>query len=124
MTAYEMRISDWSSDVCSSDLPHSGAFPLRNLTRAAACFDCVSSPNVHRKISLRRNGRLLELSGFAADDPARAGIDIDDDDLAAVHEFELVEHPSRIELRRAEIGHVVIRRPRTNVGDQIGRAHV
>src|SRR3546814_7812178 len=21
-TAYEMRISDWSSDVCSSDLPH------------------------------------------------------------------------------------------------------
>src|SRR3546814_2938295 len=26
-TAYEMRISDWSSDVCSSDLPpHRGAF--------------------------------------------------------------------------------------------------
>src|SRR3546814_1499676 len=25
-TAYEMRISDWSSDVCSSDLPH----PHRN----------------------------------------------------------------------------------------------
>src|SRR3546814_4651089 len=24
-TAYEMRISDWSSDVCSSDLPSSGA---------------------------------------------------------------------------------------------------
>src|SRR3546814_5221720 len=23
-TAYEMRISDWSSDVCSSDLSHSG----------------------------------------------------------------------------------------------------
>src|SRR3546814_7570163 len=23
-TAYEMRISDWSSDVCSSDLPHFG----------------------------------------------------------------------------------------------------
>src|SRR3546814_8026500 len=31
-TAYERRISDWSSDVCSSDLivvqPGSGAFPL------------------------------------------------------------------------------------------------
>src|SRR3546814_4425878 len=26
-TAYEMRISDWSSDVCSSDL--TGAFPIR-----------------------------------------------------------------------------------------------
>src|SRR3546814_14966388 len=24
-TAYEMRISDWSSDVCSSDLPHDRA---------------------------------------------------------------------------------------------------
>src|SRR3546814_8946996 len=24
-TAYEMRISDWSSDVCSSDLPRAGA---------------------------------------------------------------------------------------------------
>src|SRR3546814_6891446 len=23
-TAYEMRISDWSSDVCSSDLPNDG----------------------------------------------------------------------------------------------------
>src|SRR3546814_10367827 len=26
-TAYEMRISDWSSDVCSSDLPAAGAVP-------------------------------------------------------------------------------------------------
>src|SRR3546814_5482489 len=26
-TAYEMRISDWSSDVCSSDLPHVETLP-------------------------------------------------------------------------------------------------
>src|SRR3546814_1422226 len=26
-TAYEMRISNWSSDVCSSDLIHPGALP-------------------------------------------------------------------------------------------------
>src|SRR3546814_16907538 len=26
-TAYEMRISDWSSDVCSSDLEHRGRLP-------------------------------------------------------------------------------------------------
>src|SRR3546814_16353591 len=32
-TAYEMRISDWSSDVCSSDLPRSGASPRIVLTR-------------------------------------------------------------------------------------------
>src|SRR3546814_1504001 len=28
-TAYEMRISDWSSDVCSSDLRRSQAHPRR-----------------------------------------------------------------------------------------------
>src|SRR3546814_10203293 len=27
-TAYEMRISDWSSDVCSSDLVFSGYLPV------------------------------------------------------------------------------------------------
>src|SRR3546814_13286206 len=29
-TAYEMRISDWSSDVCSSDLNAGTALPVRN----------------------------------------------------------------------------------------------
>src|SRR3546814_1475895 len=33
-TAYEMRISDWSSDVCSSDL-----FQLRPLMRVARVLD-------------------------------------------------------------------------------------
>src|SRR3546814_3264398 len=33
-TAYEMRISDWSSDVCSSDLAHCRAGGARN-ARAA-----------------------------------------------------------------------------------------
>src|SRR3546814_18595476 len=45
-TAYEMRISDWSSDVCSSDLrgrsrSASGAGPLAPLSRRAG----ASSPN-------------------------------------------------------------------------------
>src|SRR3546814_2246330 len=36
-TAYEMRISDWSSDVCSSDLSGPGPWrgPLRRLFRSA-----------------------------------------------------------------------------------------
>src|SRR3546814_4916082 len=33
-TAYEMRISDWSSDVCSSDLGHGQDPPRRDLPRA------------------------------------------------------------------------------------------
>src|SRR3546814_1361708 len=31
-TAYEMRISDWSSDVCSSDLQNLKALPVLALT--------------------------------------------------------------------------------------------
>src|SRR3546814_8357652 len=31
-TAYEMRISDWSSDVCSSDLPHLCRY-MKNMCR-------------------------------------------------------------------------------------------
>src|SRR3546814_5251057 len=34
-TAYEMRISDWSSDVCSSDLPKASASAARWPTRCA-----------------------------------------------------------------------------------------
>src|SRR3546814_18136121 len=35
-TAYEMRISDWSSDVCSSDLPHEEV-PGRQKELVRAC---------------------------------------------------------------------------------------
>src|SRR3546814_13148103 len=35
-TAYEMRISDWSSDVCSSDLYYTGP-------AAALCLSCAST---------------------------------------------------------------------------------
>src|SRR3546814_7624986 len=31
-TAYELRISDWSSDVCSSDLEARAGFPIRLLS--------------------------------------------------------------------------------------------
>src|SRR3546814_1520001 len=38
-TAYEMRISDWSSDVCSSDLPV-GAVPHCGLSRSVEPRPC------------------------------------------------------------------------------------
>src|SRR3546814_2543496 len=42
-TAFEMRISDWSSDVCSSDLHHSGT-SRRDLVRerGANCHEVAS----------------------------------------------------------------------------------
>src|SRR3546814_4968066 len=36
-TAYEMRISDWSSDVCSSDLADSGVGDLRAAEPTDSC---------------------------------------------------------------------------------------
>src|SRR3546814_1596791 len=38
-TAYEMRISDWSSDVCSSDLAHRHRQDALRLQRAVGAID-------------------------------------------------------------------------------------
>src|SRR3546814_11162855 len=45
-TAYEMRISDWSSDVCSSDLGLSGPRTAANLTQGRT--------DSHERASLRQ----------------------------------------------------------------------
>src|SRR3546814_5079736 len=50
-TAYEMRISDWSSDVCSSDLLFIGAF-----TRSAQTAYALSNLG-------RRGGAVTVLGG-------------------------------------------------------------
>src|SRR3546814_2409732 len=42
-TAYEMRISDWSSDVCSSDLPTETIRPLR-ISTVAPSIGCPPLP--------------------------------------------------------------------------------
>src|SRR3546814_7621928 len=49
-TAYEMRISDWSSDVCSSDLSD-----FRRQFGNRRCFDDIASPDPR----LHREGRGL-----------------------------------------------------------------
>src|SRR3546814_7725002 len=40
-TAYEMRISDWSSDVCSSDLL--ATFPLLGSRNASCCAQTLAA---------------------------------------------------------------------------------
>src|SRR3546814_10368618 len=57
-TAYEMRISDWSSDVCSSDLPVSNA-PARP---QAECRHPGGLENQHQRSSSpppRNGGRWV-----------------------------------------------------------------
>src|SRR3546814_3704985 len=56
-TAYEMRISDWSSDVCSSDLRLVGAAP------PAAAAD---QPRRPVDPSAPRPGRVSPIEGIAA----------------------------------------------------------
>src|SRR3546814_3549195 len=58
-TAYEMRMSDWSSDVCSSDLDHVGELDAVKILRPGRCAE----------------GRLQPITGWRVAD-ACAGIDI------------------------------------------------
>src|SRR3546814_7933505 len=47
-TAYEMRISDWSSDVCSSDLPTQPARPAHHRVRTGIrIFAARTNPSGH-----------------------------------------------------------------------------
>src|SRR3546814_2411326 len=59
-TAYEMRISDWSSDVCSSDLRHLGLIIRREPWRARAGERGVAQmpapARVHRRDQLHARG--------------------------------------------------------------------
>src|SRR3546814_14732873 len=66
-TAYEMRISDWSSDVCSSDL--SGGFPAASLGGR----DDAADDGVVVKTGARRGGGEAGVGG-------EAGIEIDLED--------------------------------------------
>src|SRR3546814_4651030 len=59
-TAYEMRISDWSSDVCSSDL----LFDMRRFAGAVKALDhhpailCKAGQNRHGGIGIEHVARV------------------------------------------------------------------
>src|SRR3546814_6766429 len=51
-TAYEMRISDWSSDVCSSDLASSARVPMWSRPRPPRrCSKSRHSPSEEKDMS-------------------------------------------------------------------------
>src|SRR3546814_1480798 len=56
-TAYEMRISDWSSDVCSSDLP--GLTRLAPGMIGSAPIPCLHASYSCRKPSVRSEERRV-----------------------------------------------------------------
>src|SRR3546814_5257512 len=65
-TAYEMRISDWSSDVCSSDLARGGAQSTnigRGVTSRATICAQRNAGRANRNIGQVLKMRTLQLSG-------------------------------------------------------------
>src|SRR3546814_4455947 len=75
-TAYEMRISDWSSDVCSSDLPGSVEYLVRRRHRAQPHHAGLDPRNRRgHDPHQRRRSRFLTGSARADDQRRRAVID-------------------------------------------------
>src|SRR3546814_2102236 len=76
-TAYEMRISDWSSDVCSSDLPFSVSAPaprpglenemleLINADRAKADLAPMQPDEGLRQVARRHSADMFARSYFS-----------------------------------------------------------
>src|SRR3546814_15312229 len=93
-TAYDVRISDWSSDVCSSDLgrlDRRADAPLldrggEDLVAAAEAFDESVRPRLFGE-----SREIGEVDGEAARDAARAGGDEErgEDAVARAHAAEV-----------------------------------
>src|SRR3546814_6217042 len=58
-TAYEMRISDWSSDLCSSDLLD--ALGKARLTERDGMFDCRGLQTLYDRYFIHSNKTRFEL---------------------------------------------------------------
>src|SRR3546814_16291331 len=64
-TAYEMRISDWSSDVCSSDLADAGPAMSSSARRRSRTRSCRCGCSVRRPAAARRSGARTRARGCA-----------------------------------------------------------
>src|SRR3546814_9828006 len=74
-----MRISDWSSDVCSSDLDHKPALIHSNsprLTRKASCLNWLADPRV--KIKLKNSSARMTEINHPVEIPRRPAIRLND----------------------------------------------
>src|SRR3546814_13259407 len=58
-TAYEMRISDWSSDVCSSDLQHIVGHPSQQIRAGVTAY----AAQEHQTHDSQRNGPYIRRLG-------------------------------------------------------------
>src|SRR3546814_8842632 len=73
-TAYEMRIGDWSSDVCSSDLKAFESF-VQNIPFYGFAAMCLDHPTVQAMIP-RVSDRRIVTYGFSPQADVR-GVDVE-----------------------------------------------
>src|SRR3546814_950138 len=114
-TAYEMRISDWSSDVCSSDLhKHPGLGLLISLALTAQPFDGLVDNAFIVKVVVRLAGLgRLEHIGPVADRRWRV----------AQQHLDFSTPGVDMHWKQACAEAIIIAGP-TAIVQQIGRAHV
>src|SRR3546814_5825624 len=93
-TAYEMRISDWSSDVCSSDL---GEIP-----EVVSLLRVVGVMEETRAALLRVEGRDLAAQPLLVLDEEGDQLRARLRDLVRGKRVRVVEHPDRLDGRRVD----------------------
>src|SRR3546814_1537447 len=80
-TAYEMRISDWSSDVCSSDLDYErNSFNAERIGMIERYLDGTASPTERAPVQFNYGGsewqlrqRLADLKSYTRSEERRVG---------------------------------------------------
>src|SRR3546814_3331533 len=103
-TAYEMRISDWSSDVCSSDLPPHAPAGVPGWSElassiASVCWMAVMSPgNALDRVVYLKDRALEESRRVAAYGKARDLVrELGDDEIVRRHGERSEEHTSELQ---------------------------
>src|SRR3546814_10792038 len=72
-TAYEMRISDWSSDVCSSDLHEKVVRLITDRSGRVVGVETARIPETRRADHRRLYGKVVPMLPFKAVISERAG---------------------------------------------------
>src|SRR3546814_10456782 len=128
-TAYEMRISDWSSDVCSSDLSDHGQciHPDRAYEDAVAGVTSKSDPKVTNDRAMLRGQDQGKASGRPGSNATGSAYGSYRDSV--YHELKgLIEAPVTPMLKPARTVRTLILpyadRQRPDRLSKIGRAHV
>src|SRR3546814_6154885 len=89
-TAYEMRISDWSSDVCSSDLPR----------REEARRRCLTSLEEHVAVQIIAADRPVEPPPRIGDEPRFLDESLPDTVIEKIEGNRQTERPAKIDFEQ------------------------